>query len=66
MRHHFLERRRFFPGALHFAFELAVGKNLVRRGLLAGAIDLEIAQNDCALAVLLRKINGSGTNMRVA
>jgi hypothetical protein len=55
MRHHLLKRRRLLLCALHLALDLAEGNDLVRLRLLARAIDLEVAQNDGPLAVLLEK-----------
>src|SRR5437868_11466670 len=48
-------RRRFARSALDFTLELTVADKFVRLRLLAAAIDLEIAQNERAFAVLLQK-----------
>ena len=60
MRQHFFVGRGLGTRPLHLVFELAVGQNLVRLGLLASAIDLEIAQDERSLAILLEKNKGIG------
>ena len=55
MRENFFVGRRLFGFSLHFALELAEHDEFVRIGLLATAIDLQIAQDQCALAVSFQK-----------
>src|SRR5437667_3856605 len=55
MRHHLFKWRCLLLSPLHFAFDLAEGNDLVHFRLLARPIDLEVAQNDGPLAVLLEK-----------
>ncbi len=55
MGHHLLESRRLLPCALQFAFELAQRDDLVCLRLFPRAIDLQVAENDGSLAVLLEK-----------
>src|SRR5439155_22201579 len=55
MRQHFFVWRRFFCFALHFSLELVERNKLVDLGRPSAAIHLEMAQNDCALSILLEK-----------
>ena len=55
MREHFLIRRRLFRFTLHFALELIERNELVDLCGPATTIHLQVAQNDCALSVLLEK-----------
>src|SRR5437879_9974939 len=55
MRQHFFVWRRFFCFALHFSLEVVERNKLVDLGRPSAAIHLEIAQNDCALSILLEK-----------
>src|SRR5439155_20677470 len=47
--------RAFVLLALHFSLELVERNKLVDLGRPSAAIHLEIAQNDCALSILLEK-----------
>src|SRR5439155_12431472 len=51
MRKNLFIGRRFFGFPLHFAFELAEHDEFIRVGLLATAIDFQIAQDKRALAI---------------
>ena len=51
----FFVRWRLLRFPLHFTLQLAEHDEFVRFGLLAPAIDFQIAQDKCALAILLEK-----------
>src|SRR4029453_11720170 len=55
MHENFFVRRRLPGFSLHFAFELAEHDKLIGVGLLAASINLQIAQDQRALAVLLQE-----------
>ena len=55
MRQDFFVGRRLLCLALYFAFELAEHDKLVRLRILLRPIDLQIAQDERALPVLLKK-----------
>ena len=55
MRQHLFVGRRFFGFSLHFALDLAEHDEFIRLGLLAPAIDLQIAQDERAFAVAFQK-----------
>ena len=55
MRQNFFVGRRFFRFSLHFALELAEHDKFIRVGLLAAAIDFQIAQDKRAFAIALQK-----------
>ena len=55
MRKDFFVGRRLFRFSLHFAFEFAKGNEFVRVSLLARTIDFQIAQDQRAFAVSLKK-----------
>jgi hypothetical protein len=46
---------RAFGFSLHFALELAEHDEFIRVGLLSTAIDFQIAQDKCALAIAFQK-----------
>ena len=60
MREHFFVGWRLFGFALHFALDLAEHDKFIRVGLLATAVDFQIAQHERAFAVSLQKNKGIG------
>jgi len=55
MRQHFFRRGRLLGLTLHFAFELVEHDKLVRLCILLRSIDLQIAQDQDAFPLLLKK-----------
>jgi hypothetical protein len=55
MRQHFFVGGRLLGLALHFAFELVEHDKLVRLRILLRSIDLQIAQDQDAFPLLLKK-----------
>src|SRR3981081_3286667 len=55
MREHLLVGRRLFRFSLYFALQFAESNEFIRVRLLAPTIDLQIAQDERALAFLLQK-----------
>src|SRR6186997_1664308 len=55
MGQHFFVRRRLFRISLQLALDFAKHYKFIRVSLLAGAIDLQITQDQCAFAVALKE-----------
>src|SRR6185503_20820143 len=55
MGQHFFVRRRLFRISLQLALNFAKHYKFIRVSLLAGAIDLQVTQDQCAFAVALKK-----------